>query len=60
MDEEQRLREDDRKSRPFRAARVREAIELFPDIHVADRLGVSPAKLHRYLHAAKAANSPSP
>jgi hypothetical protein len=30
MNEEQWLREDDRKSRPFRAARVREAIELFP------------------------------
>jgi hypothetical protein len=30
MDEEQWLQEDDRKSRPFRAARVREVIELFP------------------------------
>jgi hypothetical protein len=30
MDEEQWLLEDDRKSRPFRAARVREAVELFP------------------------------
>jgi HEPN domain-containing protein len=30
MNEEQWLRKDDRKSRPFRAARVREAIELFP------------------------------
>ena len=34
-----------------------------PDIpvsEVADRLGVSPATLYRYLPAAKAANSPSP
>jgi hypothetical protein len=30
MDEEQWLQEDDRKSRPFRAARLREVIELFP------------------------------
>jgi AcrR family transcriptional regulator len=34
-----------------------------PDIpvsEVADRLGVSPATLYRYLPGAKAANSPSP
>ena len=34
-----------------------------PDItvsNVADRLGVSPATLYRYLPAAKAANCPSP
>jgi DNA invertase Pin-like site-specific DNA recombinase len=31
-----------------------------PDITVADRLGVSPATLYRYLPAARAANSPSP
>jgi hypothetical protein len=30
MNEEQWLQQDDRKSRPFRAARVREAIQLFP------------------------------
>ena len=30
MNEEQWLQKDDRKSRPFRAVRVRESIELFP------------------------------